>query len=104
METPPRKLDLSGKSRDERHALLAAFIADLNAHPSGASSEALDRWLGQVLDELDAEEKGSIEPTEVQRRFTQWLETAGDVGGPEQEQDPSRPHAAGWHGNREGST
>ena len=100
METTPRKLDLSGKSRDEKRALLAAFVAELNAHPSGGSSAALDRWLGQVLDELDAEEMGSIEHAELQRRLGKWLETAGDVGGPEQEQDPSRPHAAGWHGNR----
>jgi hypothetical protein len=96
-------LDLSGKSHDEKRALLAAFVAELNANPTGTSSAAVDRWVGQMLDELDAEEMGRIEHSELQRRFSEWLETAGDVGGPEQEQDPGQPHAAAWHGNRDES-
>lgn len=102
LETPSQ-LDLSGKSRDEKRALLAAFVAELNANPTGTSSTAVDRWVGQMLDELDAEEMGLIEHSELQRRFSAWLETAGDVGGPEQEQDPGQPHAAAWHGNRDDS-
>jgi len=79
--------------------MLAAFVAELNANPRGTSSAALNLWLGEVLDQLDAEEMGSIEHTELERRFSEWLDTAGDVGGPEQEQDPARAHAVGWHGN-----
>jgi hypothetical protein len=101
VETRTGKLDLTGKTHEEKRALLAAFVAEQNANPRGTSSAAVDRWLGQMLDDLDAEEMGSIEHSELQRRFTQWLDTAGDVGGPEQEQDPSRPHPAGWHGNRQ---
>jgi hypothetical protein len=62
---------------------------------------ALDRWLTKLLDEFDRDQMSSIDEDDLRRRLDGWLETAGETGGPEQEQDPTRPHAAAWHGNRQ---
>jgi hypothetical protein len=93
-------LDLSNRSQAEKKAILAAWVAELNVVQGAERHEALDGWLTQLLDEFDAQQKGEIEHDDLRRRFDAWLETAGETGGPEQEQDPTRPHAAAWHGSR----
>jgi hypothetical protein len=99
-KTPPATLNLDQLSREEKKATLAAWVAELNVSRDAQSSDAIERWLVRVLDEFDAQQKGAVEEEELRQSFNAWLETAGESGGPEQEQDPARPHPTAWHGNR----
>lgn len=84
----------------EQRAVLEAWVAWLNS--TGAAEPAtiaLRRRVENLIEQLDQDEKGTIDPAELDAWITEWLETAGQVGGPEREQDPLQPHPKSWHSN-----
>ncbi len=85
---------------EQRARKLRAWVARLNAPRSGTVNPAVARELLHRLEALDEELKaeGGADPADIQRQLNEWLDTAGEVGGAEQEQDPTRPKAEGWHG------
>jgi hypothetical protein len=85
----------------QREAILNALVARFNASPYDPDRRAVERWLREAVNALDSAKLGDRRArAELTRRFDRWLETGGKVGGPEQEQDPTRPHPRGWHGNQ----
>ena len=52
------------------------------------------------LEDFDRTQKGSVNPQQLGQALDDWLETAGETGGPEREQDPLETHPKLWHSNR----
>lgn len=99
MDEASAKLEFQTADRGERKKLLASWVAELNVAGHDPASEAFDRWLTARLDEFDQEQAASVDREQLRRKLNEWLSTADLSGGPEQEQDPTRPHPARWHGN-----
>lgn len=85
-----------------KKAVLAAWVARLNLLRNNKAYKAIERRINRMLGEVEAEEKRrGPPPTSLEKQLDTWLaNNAGKVGGPEQEQDPTRPHSPGWHGER----
>lgn len=84
----------------EKRAILEGWVAWLNG--TGAHDEAtitFSKRLSQLLQGFDQDQKGRVDQAQLQKWCDTWLETAGQVGGPEREQDPTLPHPAQWHSN-----
>lgn len=95
-----RLLEFKECSPDQQRAMLEAWVAWLNS--SGANDPhtvKLRNYLAALLDDFDREQKGSIDPKRIGQAFDDWLETAGETGGPEREQDPLETHPKRWHSN-----
>ncbi|HEY6726981.1 MAG TPA: hypothetical protein VI197_23270 [Polyangiaceae bacterium] len=96
--------DLQGfdaRPAHEKRALLEGWVAWLNG--TTAQDEAtlnFGRRLSQLLQTFDDDQKGAVDQAQLQEWRDKWLETAGDVGGPEREQDPTLPHPSQWHSNK----
>jgi hypothetical protein len=94
--TAPRKLqplELDGLSLTQREAVLSELVARFNSAPPEARENGFEQWLWRELDRLDAARlRAAPGPgsRELSQRVDDWLQSAGDVGGPEQEQDPTR--------------
>lgn len=87
----------------EKRAILEGWVAWLNL--TGAQDEATSTFskrLSQLLEAFDEDQKGFIDQSQLQQWCDTWLETAGQVGGPEREQDPTSPHPTQWHSHRSG--
>lgn len=87
----------------EQRAILEGWVAWLNL--SGAHDKAtvtFSRRLSQLLQSFDEAQKGCVDQAQLQQWHDTWLETAGEVGGPEREQDPTSAHPSEWHSNRRG--
>lgn len=86
-----------------KKAMLAAWVARLNVLKNNGAYRAIERRINRMLGEVEAEEKRrGPNPASLENQIDTWLaNNAGKVGGPEQEQDPTRPHSPGWHGERE---
>lgn len=86
-----------------KKAMLAAWVARLNTLKNNGAYKAIERRISRMLGEVEAEEKRrGPSPVSLENQLDTWLaQNAGKVGGPEQEQDPTRPHSPGWHGDRE---
>ena len=85
----------------EQRAILEAWVAWLNL--TGAQDEAtlaFSRRLSQLLQSFDEAQKGGVDQAQLQQWRDTWLETAGEVGGPEREQDPTSSHPTQWHSYR----
>jgi hypothetical protein len=82
---------------ESRSAYLAACVAWLNAPPDGRRRSFEEQWLEHELHDLDVELCSPAPQAELSTRFDAWLETAGEIGGPEREQDPLLPHPHAWH-------
>lgn len=97
----------AGEQRDRflarKKAMLAAWVARLNVLRNNGAYKAIERRINRMLGEVEAEEKQrGPSPVSLEKRLDTWLASnAGQVGGPEQEQDPTRPHSPGWHGEHE---
>jgi hypothetical protein len=97
----------TGEQRDRflarKKAMLAAWVARLNVLRNNGAYRAIERRISRMLGELEVEEKRrGPSPESLEKRLDTWLASnAGKVGGPEQEQDPTRPHSPGWHGEHE---
>jgi len=79
--------------------LLEAWVAWLNSlSATEPGVMRLAHCVSRLLDDFDQHQKGQVDDQELARRVDAWMETAGQVGGPECEQDPTRPHPRGWHG------
>jgi hypothetical protein len=85
-----------------KKAMLARWVARLNVLKNNAAYRAIERRVNKMLGEVEREEKKSgASSTSLEKQIDTWLaKNAGKVGGPEQEQDPARPHSPGWHGER----
>ena len=84
----------------EQRALLEGWVAWLNL--TGAADPATAAFrerLTRLMEAFDREQKGRIDEKQLGHWLDEWLETAGQVGGPEREQDPTLPHPAQWHSN-----
>ena len=95
--------DFDALPAHEQRAMLEGWVAWL--HQTGAQDEAtltFSRRLSQLLQSFDEAQKGSVDQAQLQQWHDTWLETAGEVGGPEREQDPTSPHPAQWHSYRRG--
>ena len=85
----------------EKRAILEGWVAWLNL--TGAQDEAtvtFSKRLSQLLQDFDEDQKGRVDQAQLQEWRDTWLETAGEVGGPEREQDPTQPHPTQWHSRR----
>jgi hypothetical protein len=85
----------------EQRATLEGWVAWLNS--TGAADPAtvtFRRELTRLLDEFIRGQKGKVDQAQLASSLGRWLETAGEVGGPEQEQDPTLPHSRQWHSNQ----
>lgn len=99
----PRVTD--GETHDHylarKKAMLAAWVARLNLLKNNAAYRAIERRIAKMLGEVETEEKRGARSTSLEKQIDTWLASnAGEVGGPEREQDPARPHSPGWHGER----
>lgn len=95
--------DFDARPPHEQRAILEGWVAWLNL--TGARDEAtlaFSRRLSQLLQSFDESQKGCVDQAQLQQWSNAWLETAGEVGGPEREQDPTSPHPAQWHSYRKG--
>jgi hypothetical protein len=83
-----------------RKAMLAAWVARLNTLRNNGAYKAIEHRISCMLGAVEREETSRGQsPTSLEKRIDTWLaRSPGKVGGPEQEQDPTRPHATGWHG------
>lgn len=89
-----RKYQLARKK-----AMLAEWVARLNQLRSNRAYRAIERRINRMLREVDREETSGVNSSRLDEQVDQWLAAnAGKIGGPEQEQDPTRPHPPGWHG------
>jgi hypothetical protein len=73
--------------------VLSELVARFNSAPPEARENGFEQWLWRELDRLDAARlRAAPGPgsRELSQRVDDWLQSAGDVGGPEQEQDPTR--------------
>lgn|SRR5688572_7578843 len=99
-----RELDgFDARPAHEKRAILESWVARLNL--TGVEDEptlALSRRLSQLLQAFDEDQKGAVDRAQLQRWLDTWLETAGQVGGPERDQDPTLPHPTEWHSHRDG--
>jgi hypothetical protein len=86
-----------------KKAMLAAWVARLNLLRNNAAYKAIERKINGMLGEVEAEEKRRAPNSKsLENQLDSWLaQNAGKVGGPEQEQDPTRPHSPGWHGEHD---
>jgi hypothetical protein len=85
-----------------RLELLGAWVAWLNSQgASDPSTRTLRDRLTTLLDALDRERSAPGDTQQLHDSYDTWLETAGEVGGPEREQDPTQPHPQAWHSNRD---
>lgn len=87
-------------ARDKR-AILEGWVAWLNG--TGARDEAtltFSKRLSQLLQDFDEDQKGGVDQKQLARWLDTWLETAGEVGGPERDQDPTVTHPSQWHSRR----
>ncbi|HEU5076098.1 MAG TPA: hypothetical protein VFU02_18020 [Polyangiaceae bacterium] len=85
----------------EKRAMLEGWVAWLNQ--TGAQDPAtltFSKRLSQLLQDFDQDQKGPVDRPQLQQWLDTWLETAGQVGGPERDQDPTMPHPTGWHSHR----
>lgn len=85
----------------EKRAILEGWVAWLNG--TGAQDEAtltFSKRLSQLLQAFDQDQKGRVDHAQLQQWHDTWLETAGQVGGPEREQDPTSQHPTQWHSHR----
>ena len=85
----------------EQRAILEGWVAWLNQ--TGAQDQAtlaFSKRLSELLQRFDEAQKGGVDQALLQRWRDTWLETAGQVGGPEREQDPTLPHPTQWHSHR----
>ena len=95
--------DFDTRPSHEKRAILEAWVAWLNQ--TGAQDQAtvtFSRRLSQLLQGFDQDQKGRVDQAQLQAWRDTWLETAGEVGGPEREQDPTLPHPSQWHSHRKG--
>jgi len=93
--------DFDARPAAEQRAILEGWVAWLNlagAHDSATAT--FSRRLSQLLQSFDEAQKGCIDQAQLQQWRDTWLETAGEVGGPEREQDPTLPHPSEWHSRR----
>ena len=87
----------------ETRAILEVWVAWLNQ--TGARDEptrTFSKHLSQLLQDFDEDQKRCVDQAQLQEWRDTWLETAGEVGGPERDQDPTLRHPAQWHSYREG--
>lgn len=97
---PSTLCSLRERPVQEQRAVLEAWVAWLNSTGvADPATSALRRRVQSLIDQLDRREKGAVDAAELDTWFSEWLETAGQVGGPEQEQDPTAPHPSAWHSN-----
>jgi hypothetical protein len=93
--------DLCELPRAEQGQVLEAWVAWLHSKDNpDATVRSFQRLVSQLLQEFDSDQTPGFEAGELERKVNNWLETAGEVGGPEQEQDPTRSHPALWHSAR----
>lgn len=79
--------------------MLAEWVARLNQLRSNRAYRAIERRINRMLREVDREETSGVNSTRLDEQVDQWLAAnAGKIGGPEREQDPTRFHPPGWHG------
>jgi hypothetical protein len=87
------------RSLARKKTMLAAWVARLNVLKNNAAYRAIERRVNRMLGDVEREEKRGARDTSLEQQIDAWLaKNAGKVGGPEQEQDPARPHSPGWHG------
>jgi hypothetical protein len=86
---------------DEQRLVLKKAVAWLNANRHRDDSHVIERWLEQQFAILDEADRLFAQRGPTPARADEWLETAGSVGGPEVDQDPTRPHPRAWHGETE---
>lgn len=99
-----RPADFQNLSASELREVLEGWVAWLHSvEHTDELVRAFQQQLTQLLEDFDTDQKGTLNAAELERRLSNWLETAGEVGGPEQEQDPVGPHPALWHSNLERS-
>lgn len=84
---------------NEQRSLVRKGVAWLNANRHREDSEIIEGWLTREIASLDETSKLLASGPPAAEAVNEWLETAGRVGGPEREQDPTRPHPDAWHGN-----
>jgi hypothetical protein len=88
------------RSVAEQRALLEGWVAWLNLTGAAEPATAAFRErLTRLLDAFDQDQKGAVDEAQLEQWLNEWLETAGQVGGPEREQDPTLPHPKQWHSN-----
>ncbi len=88
----------------DRRAILEGWVAWLNS--TGAADAATLTFrtrLTRVLEEFDRCQKGSVDQRRLESWLNEWLETAGEVGGPERDQDPTLSHPRRWHAHPSGN-
>jgi hypothetical protein len=93
--------DFDARPAHEKRAILEGWVAWLNG--TGAQDQAtltFREHLSHLLQDFDQDQKGRVDQAQLQQWRDTWLETAGEVGGPEREQDPTLPHPAQWHSHR----
>lgn len=90
----------AGRPVAEQKALLEGWVAWLNLKGAAEPATAVFRErLTRLLEAFDQDQKGPVDDEQLERWLDEWLETAGQVGGPEQEQDPTLAHPSQWHSN-----
>ena len=71
----------------EQRAILEAWVAWLNqTGTQDQATLAFSRRLSELLQSFDEAQKGRVDQARLQQWRDTWLETAGQVGGPEREQ------------------
>jgi len=97
-----RELDgFDARPAHEKRAILESWVARLNL--TGVQDEAtlvFSRQLSRLLQAFDEDKKGAVDRAQLQHCLDTWLETAGQVGGPEGDQDPTVQHPTEWHSHR----
>jgi hypothetical protein len=95
--------DFSRTLLAEQRALLRKAITWLNANRHRADSHVVERWVTREIATLEEASKLRARRVPARKNVDEWLETAGQVGGPEIDQDPTLPHPHAWHGHPESS-
>jgi hypothetical protein len=99
---PTEASDFPRALLDAQRALVRKGVVWLNANRHRDDSHVVERWLTREIATLDEACKllaSGPRAGDKGENVEEWLETAGRVGGPEVEQDPTLWHPHAWHGH-----